>query len=80
MKHPQFGADMAWELTKRGSKDYLGVQAHPRHNVKFAHHTGKIFVKSDTEEEATLQEPAPLDDKEVQEDFMSARQNTKIGE
>jgi hypothetical protein len=24
-KHPQFGAAVAWELTKRGSKDYAGV-------------------------------------------------------
>ncbi|KAF7504191.1 hypothetical protein GJ744_002610 [Endocarpon pusillum] len=45
LKHPHFGADVAWELTKRGSKDYVGVQSHPWYNIKFAFHNGRVFMK-----------------------------------
>ena len=51
LKHANFGADVAWELTKRSSKDYVGVQSHPRYNVKFANHNGHVFIKKHNDEE-----------------------------
>jgi BTB/POZ domain len=77
LKHPLFGADIAWELTKRSSKDYLGIHSHPRYNVKFANHNGHVFIKADFDEEASLQEPHSLDGKcnpdsdEAEESFNS---------
>jgi BTB/POZ domain len=54
LQHPRFGADVAWELTKRASKHYVGVFSHPKYNLKFASYKGRVFLKSDVDEEATL--------------------------
>ena len=67
LKHPHFGADIAWELTKRGSKDYVGVQSHPRYNVKFANHNGRVFIKKDVDDEAILREPESSNDEDFPE-------------
>lgn len=55
LNHPTFGADIAWELTKRRLQDYVRVQSHPRYNVKFANHNGRVFVKGDGDDEEKLQ-------------------------
>ena len=60
LKHPNFGADIAWELTKRGSQDYVGIQSHPWYNVKFANHNGHVFVKKEIDDD-TPQERASSD-------------------
>jgi len=57
LQHPHFGAGIAWELTKRGSRDYVGVQSHPKYNSKFASYKGRVFLKSDVDYEADLREP-----------------------
>lgn len=69
LEHSNSGADIAWELTKRGSKDYAGVQSHPQDNVKFANHNGHVFVKEvdDVDDEAILREPTSPDDENVQD-------------
>jgi BTB/POZ domain len=56
LQHPAFGAGIAWELTKRGSEHYVGVQSHPNYNLKFANHNGRVFVKKDIDEDAPLLE------------------------
>jgi BTB/POZ domain len=61
LEHANFGADIAWELTKRSCKDYVGVQSHPRYNVKFANHNGHVFIKKDNDEEG-LREPHSSDE------------------
>jgi hypothetical protein len=54
LQHPGFGAGIAWELTKCGSKNYVAVQSHPKYNAKFTNHNGRVFVKRDVDNEATL--------------------------
>ena len=64
---PHFGAEIAWELTKRGSKDYVGVQSHPKYNIKFANHNGHVFIKKDVDDETPLREPKSSDGEEFPE-------------
>jgi hypothetical protein len=80
LKHPRFGADMAWELTKRGSKDYVGVQSHPKYNVKFANHDGHISIKTDCDEEEILREPPSSDDEISQSENNSAYETPEDAE
>lgn len=75
LKHPHFGADVAWEMTKRGSKDYLGLQSHPRHNAKFANYNGHVFVKKDCDEEDNMREPASSDDETFHDGCSFTSQN-----
>ena len=51
LKHANFGADIAWELTKRNSNAYIGIQSHPVYNAKFANHNGHVFIKKDNDED-----------------------------
>ncbi|ERF74420.1 hypothetical protein EPUS_06598 [Endocarpon pusillum Z07020] len=74
LKHPHFGADVAWELTKRGSKDYVGVQSHPWYNVKFANHNGRVFLKKDMDDEPGLREPESSDGEDFSELYSPASQ------
>ncbi len=80
LKHPDFGAEIAWELTKRGSRDYAGVQSHPRYNVKFANHNGHVFIKKDIDDEDMPREPVTPDAEKVQQGSSSSSQDTGDGE
>lgn len=67
LKIPYFSADVAWELTKRGSKHYVGVQSHPKYNAKFANHNGHVFIKKDVDDEIVLREPKTSDEERFPE-------------
>ncbi len=67
LKHPHFGNRVGWELTKRRSKDYVGVQSHPKYNVKFANHNGRVFLKQDVDDETVLREPRSSDGEDFPE-------------
>jgi hypothetical protein len=83
LSYANYGAGIAWELTKRGSKDCAGVQSHPRHNDKFANYNGHVFIKSDSLDEdkdaETVRQPDSSDDESFRDACLSESHSTEDG-
>jgi hypothetical protein len=72
-KHPEFGAAIAWELTKRGSEDDAGVSSHPQNSVQFPNPNGRVFIKKDIDDAEIHREPTPSDDETAQDDSSTSQ-------